>query len=177
MPEPAVVALNAMDRPILIDELTVCTPAPRWVDTMVSQRPYRDRQHLLSAAREAWKALTNNEIESALTNYLPLSAPPDSPQSVDEHAGIVGYSTEGLAQLREREQAYARRFGFPIVIAAKGLDLEAILSEVDRRISNDRATELAEAAAQMAQIGEGRLAALANSEKGDAVGGSSERSV
>ena len=47
---------------------------------------------------------------------------------------------------------YRSRFGFPFIIAVKGLSKAEILAAFERRLSNDRDTELATALAQVERI-------------------------
>ncbi|MFD6062630.1 2-oxo-4-hydroxy-4-carboxy-5-ureidoimidazoline decarboxylase [Rhodococcus wratislaviensis] len=160
MPDTAVVTLNALDESALENELLICTPSRTWATAVLSARPYADREDLLAAAADAWRSLTPADVATALANYLPLSDPPDSAHAVAEHGALVASSAGRLTVLRERESRYRARFGFPVVIAAKGLTLEHILAEIDRRLTNDRADELVLAARHMVAIGEGRIATL-----------------
>ncbi len=104
--------------------------------------------------------MTPEDVAAALENYLPLSDPPDSAHAAAEHGALVASSAGKLTVLRERESRYRARFGFPVVIAAKGLTLDRILAEIDRRVTNDRADELLLAAHHVVAIGEGRIASL-----------------
>jgi allantoinase len=65
---------------------------------------------------------------------------------------------------RERFQAlngaYTEKFGFPFIIAVKGLDKQAILKAFEERIANDRAAEFAAACAQVEKIARLRLDAI-----------------
>ncbi len=53
--------------------------------------------------------------------------------------------------------AYTDKFGFPYIIAVKGLTKEQILAAFERRIDNDRDTEFAEACRQVERIARLRL--------------------
>ena len=44
------------------------------------------------------------------------------------------------------------KFGFPFIIAVRGLDKAGILAAFETRIANDRATEFATACAQVERI-------------------------
>jgi 2-oxo-4-hydroxy-4-carboxy--5-ureidoimidazoline (OHCU) decarboxylase len=52
---------------------------------------------------------------------------------------------------------YAERFGFTYIVCATGKTAEEMLDILNRRLSNDRATELHEAAEQQRQITQIRL--------------------
>jgi OHCU decarboxylase len=77
-----------------------------------------------------------------------------TPESTSEQAGA------GLDALTDGERAafsdlnarYTARFGFPFIIAVKGLTKDQILAAFQRRIGNDRETEFAEACRQVERI-------------------------
>ena len=53
--------------------------------------------------------------------------------------------------------AYTSKFGFPFIIAVRDNTKSSIQAAFQRRIGNDRATELAEACRQVERIAELRL--------------------
>ena len=83
-------------------------------------------------------------------------------QSKSEQAGA------GLDRLSEAEHArftdlntqYVRDFGFPFIIAVKGLSKEDILGNFEARIINDQATEFETACAEVEKIAGFRVAAI-----------------
>ncbi len=66
---------------------------------------------------------------------------------------------EEAARLRELNRAYQNRFGFPFVIAVKGLDRRGILARFEERLQRDRAGEFEEALQQIERIAWLRLEA------------------
>ncbi|HEX5865974.1 MAG TPA: 2-oxo-4-hydroxy-4-carboxy-5-ureidoimidazoline decarboxylase [Casimicrobiaceae bacterium] len=75
-------------------------------------------------------------------------------------AGLTQCSAQELARLQELNRAYNTKFGFPFIIAVKGLDRTAIIARFAERLVRDRATELEEALQQIARIAWFRLEAL-----------------
>jgi len=83
-------------------------------------------------------------------------------QSKSEQAGA------GLDRLSEAEHArftdlnthYVREFGFPFIIAVKGLNKDDILADFEARIANDQATEFETACAEVEKIAGFRIASL-----------------
>jgi urate oxidase len=69
-------------------------------------------------------------------------------------------ASAGLDRLTDAEreaftalnEAYRARFGFPFIMAVKGRSKDEIRAAFERRIGHDRATELAEAIAQVERI-------------------------
>ena len=67
-------------------------------------------------------------------------------------AGLDCLTDEERATFTALNDAYRVRFGFPFIIAVKGLSKNDILAAFERRVSNDRETELATALAQVERI-------------------------
>jgi len=75
-------------------------------------------------------------------------------------AGLDRCSAEELARLRALNRAYEAKFGFPFIVAVKGLDRAAILVRFAERLERDRATEFEEALQQIERIAWFRLGAV-----------------
>jgi 2-oxo-4-hydroxy-4-carboxy-5-ureidoimidazoline decarboxylase len=75
-------------------------------------------------------------------------------------AGLNQCSPQEFARINDFNSRYNAKFGFPFILAVKGLDRADILREFARRLDHDRAVELAEALAQVGKIARFRLAAL-----------------
>ena len=75
-------------------------------------------------------------------------------------AGLDALSDAERAQFTQLNETYTDKFGFPFIIAVKGLDKRQILDSFERRISNDRETEFATACAQVERIARLRLNGL-----------------
>ena len=61
------------------------------------------------------------------------------------------------ADLAESNRAYEERFGFTYIVCATGKSADEMLTILQRRLTNDRETELREAAEQQRQIMQIRL--------------------
>ena len=75
-------------------------------------------------------------------------------------AGLNQCSPQEFARLQELNRAYNAKFGFPFILAVKGLDRAAIIARFAERLERDRATEFEEALQQIARIAWLRLEAL-----------------
>ena len=75
-------------------------------------------------------------------------------------AGLDACSAEELARLRALNQAYRERFGFPFVIAVKGLDRQRILEALTQRLENSRDVEFRTCLDEIGKIARFRLEAL-----------------
>lgn len=67
-------------------------------------------------------------------------------------AGLDRLTDEERATFTALNDAYTEKFGFPFIIAVKGLSKADILVAFRRRLGNDRATELATALSQVERI-------------------------
>ncbi len=67
-------------------------------------------------------------------------------------AGLDSLTDAERARFTELNESYVARFGFPFIIAVRGLSKDDILAAFEARIDNDRDTELATAAAQVERI-------------------------
>jgi OHCU decarboxylase len=82
-----------------------------------------------------------------------------TPESTLEQAsaGLDALTDDERIRFTELNTAYVERFGFPFIIAVRGLTKDDILAAFERRIGNDRATEFATACAQVERIARLRL--------------------
>jgi OHCU decarboxylase len=67
-------------------------------------------------------------------------------------AGLDALTDAERARFTELNDAYTQKFGFPFIIAVRGLDKARILEAFETRIANDRAAEFATACAQVERI-------------------------
>ncbi|HET7410476.1 MAG TPA: allantoinase PuuE [Paracoccaceae bacterium] len=72
-------------------------------------------------------------------------------------AGLDRLSEAELARFTDLNARYVGKFGFPFIIAVKGLTKDDILRAFEARIGNDRETELATAAGQVERIARLRI--------------------
>lgn len=72
-------------------------------------------------------------------------------------AGLDQCSPAEFARFEYLNTAYKNKFGFPFVIAVKGLDRYAILAAFEERLNNEEATERRTAIEQIVRIAQFRL--------------------
>jgi OHCU decarboxylase len=75
-------------------------------------------------------------------------------------AGLDQCSANEFAAFQRLNAAYNARFGFPFIVAVKGLSRADILTTFETRLANDPETEFAAAIAQIHRIAGFRLADL-----------------
>lgn len=75
-------------------------------------------------------------------------------------AGLDRLTADEHARFTALNSAYVEKFGFPFIIAVKGLNKDDILSAFETRINNDRNAEFATASAQVERIALLRLTSM-----------------
>ncbi|PYE87283.1 2-oxo-4-hydroxy-4-carboxy-5-ureidoimidazoline decarboxylase [Phyllobacterium leguminum] len=75
-------------------------------------------------------------------------------------AGLDRLSPTEHARFTALNTAYVEKFGFPFIIAVKGLDRDAILAAFERRIGNSRHEEFSTATAEVEKIARLRLSSM-----------------
>ena len=114
---------------------------------------------LANALARAFRSASEDERLGVLTAHPDLAgklaaAKRLTAESTAEQAGagLDSLTDAERARFTELNDAYQAKFGFPFIIAVRGLDKARILSAFETRIANDRATEFATACAQVERI-------------------------
>ncbi len=112
-----------------------------------------------SALARAFRAAADDERLGVLRAHPDLAgklaaAKRLTPESAAEQAGagLDALTDAERASFTALNDAYQSKFGFPFIIAVRGLDKDAILAAFSSRVDNDRATELSTAYAQVERI-------------------------
>ena len=131
------------------------------------------------AAKQAWERLPFSSVES-LTDVMCQSVIDAGPEAqlvlICAHpelgtnrkmakasareqtaAGIRERSDETKELLGQLNERYREKFGFPFIIAVKGLTMDLILENIQNRLSNDRESEFNECLQQVFRIARFRL--------------------
>ncbi len=80
-------------------------------------------------------------------------------------AGLDQCSPQEYAQLTALNQGYREKFGFPFIIAVRGLNRSRIIQAFERRLANSYDDEFNECLEQIYTIGELRLRTLISSDR------------
>jgi 2-oxo-4-hydroxy-4-carboxy-5-ureidoimidazoline decarboxylase len=122
-----------------------------------------DREALAAAMREEVDAAPA-EVKLALIRAHPelASRAQMADASVREQAGagLDACSADEFAAFQRLNGAYNARFGFPFIVAVKGLTRADILAAFEARLANQPAAEFATALEQIHRIAGFRLADL-----------------
>ncbi|MFZ3321887.1 MAG: 2-oxo-4-hydroxy-4-carboxy-5-ureidoimidazoline decarboxylase [Usitatibacter sp.] len=81
-------------------------------------------------------------------------------------AGLDRCTPDQRARMQSLNAAYRERFGFPFVVAVRGLNWQGIIDRLDARLANEADVELRTALAEIGRIAGFRLADLAATDAG-----------
>ena len=120
---------------------------------------------LLAQSDEIWSQLDPADWDEAFSSHprigerkAPKSASKKSAQWSSQEQSSVAHSSEDTQErLKRANEQYERRFGRIYIVCATGKRAEEMLAILYRRLDNDEASELREAAEQQRQITQLRL--------------------
>ena len=137
-----------------------------WVEQRADARPSSGDRHadLMAVVREA----TPDEQLALIRAHPELAGKAAVDGSLTE-ASAAEQASAGLDRLTQDEfdrfhalnADYRKKFGFPFIICVRLTDKAGILAAMERRLANDRATEIATAIEQIGEIVRLRLKDLA----------------
>ncbi len=163
----AVAELNGATAATAAGLLRPACASTRWIERMISGRPYRSMEALTAASDATIAALSWPDIEHALAAHprigarLPDQAAPrdqGGPQdqaaagqgtprdreaawSRQEQSGTRDAGPDVQAGLRAGNAAYEERFGYVFLICATGMPAASMLAALRARLGHDPATE------------------------------------
>lgn len=171
MPDSAAI-LNALSHDEARRAFTHACGAERWVDGMLSARPFDSTEHMLQAAEQLWNALPEPDVLEALRHHPRIGADlavlrarffaseAALAASAREQAQVAQASEATLRALRDANAAYEARFGFVFLVFATGKSADEMLALCTARLGNDRHTELDNARREHVKITALRLSRI-----------------
>jgi OHCU decarboxylase len=155
---------NALTSGKATDEILPCCGSKAWAREMTARRPIFNEASLLAACDEIWKSLSEADWLEAFRSHPRIgesraaaSAPASAVWSGEEQRKVGAADEDVKSLLAEGNRSYERRFGRIFIVCATGKSAAEILEILWRRLRNDDATELREAAEQQRQIAHLRL--------------------
>jgi 2-oxo-4-hydroxy-4-carboxy-5-ureidoimidazoline decarboxylase len=164
--------LNALEPRRFVTALAGVFEHSPWIAASACERrPFRtvDELHaammeiVYDAPIEAQLALlrAHPELASQAAMRGELTAPSNKEQA---DAGLTHCTAAEFARLCALNRAYDAKFGFPFIIAVKGLTREEIIGRCAERLERDRDAEFAAALSEVARIARFRLETLVGTE-------------
>ena len=147
-----------------LDAMLACCGARRWAHVMVALRPFSSVEILSLSADEVWSTMEEPDWMEAFACHPRIgerktahATAQSAAWSQQEQSSAANAKDQVSSQLAEGNAQYERRFGFTYIVCATGKSAEEMLAILQRRLNNDRETELREAAEQQRQIMQIRL--------------------
>lgn len=158
-------ALNALDAPTFIAVLGDIYEHSPWVAERASRlRPFADFVQLADVlhgivlAADRSEQMTLIRAHPELAGKLAMRGELTQASSAEQSAaGLNQCSAHEFAELNELNQAYQQRFGFPFIIAVRGLDRSTIIAAMQQRLRHTEAEEVVSALAEIRRIAGFRL--------------------
>jgi 2-oxo-4-hydroxy-4-carboxy-5-ureidoimidazoline decarboxylase len=147
------------------NEILPCCGSKAWARGVTGRRHLRNESELLAASDEIWNRLNESDWIEAFRSHPRIgeSMGADSATirstkwSAQEQQGVAVDDGDVKTALLEANREYERRFGCIFIVCATGKTAPEILQIIQRRMQNDKNTELREAAEQQRQITRLRL--------------------
>jgi len=147
------------------NEILPCCGSRSWADGVTGRRPLADEVTLLAVSDQVWSSLAEADWREAFSSHPRIGetkAPQEASQqsaawSGQEQRKVAEGGESAKAALAVSNREYERRFGLIFLVCATGKGPEEILTILQRRLGNDPAMELREAAEQQRQITQLRL--------------------
>lgn len=142
-----------------------CLDVQRWIDEVITGRPYNDVEEIISRADESGRRLTPTEVVQALAHHPRIGeraqgTNTEAKLSRDEQAGLDIADEDVQTQLARGNAEYEEQFDQVFLIRAAGRSSRQILTELRRRQKNSPEQEAVEVADQLRQIALLRLKGL-----------------
>jgi 2-oxo-4-hydroxy-4-carboxy-5-ureidoimidazoline decarboxylase len=148
--------------------LMSCCGSTRWVERMLTHRPFASREALLDAARIELQALEPFDWREAFGHHpkigdreaLRTRFGATRHLSEKEQAGVTGASDAVIDALAAGNREYEERFGYIFIVCATGKSADEMLSLLRDRLTNDPEREILVAAEEQAKITAIRLESM-----------------
>jgi 2-oxo-4-hydroxy-4-carboxy-5-ureidoimidazoline decarboxylase len=141
-----VAELNEATAATAVGLLRPACASTRWIERMISGRPYRSMEALMAASDGVLATLGWPDIDQALAAHPRIGARDagrgrEAAWSRQEQSGTRDAGPEVQAGLRAGNAAYEERFGHVFLICATGMPAASMLAALQARLGHDPATE------------------------------------
>jgi len=167
--DPGLEHLNALPGDALRTRFAQCLDVDRWVASLAAEAPYRDREHLVEAADDHARAITPEEVATALARHPRIGEKAEgggaeARWSRGEQSAFAADTDDASARVQRifahAQREYEDRFGQIYLVCASGRSSRELLADLVARLDNDAATELGVVADELRRIAGLRLAKL-----------------
>ena len=156
---------NQLNDEEAVREILACCGAQAWARAVAARRPFQDQPSLIQVSDEVWAGMGTQDWMEAFSKH-PRIGERKAPQlasaqsatwSTQEQEKVATAGESVQLALAEANRQYERRFNNVFIVCATGKTAPEILEILRRRLGNDEATELREAAEEQRKITNIRL--------------------
>jgi 2-oxo-4-hydroxy-4-carboxy-5-ureidoimidazoline decarboxylase len=148
--------------------LLKCCGSSNWSGQMTRLRPFESIEELITTSDKVWSACTKSDALEAFSHHPKIGTLKNLGKKFastkewagKEQAGAAAGSRETLEALAEGNKRYEGKFGFIFIICATGKSATEMLTNLEKRLTNDAETELRIASAEQNKITHLRLEKL-----------------
>jgi 2-oxo-4-hydroxy-4-carboxy-5-ureidoimidazoline decarboxylase len=156
---------NSLTREEAVSEILPCCGSKAWAASMASKRPAQDEATLLATSDAIWGTLLEEDWLEAFRSHPRIgesraeqAAPVRSSEWSEQEQQKAAAADEAMKNaLKWGNREYELKFGRIFIVCATGKSASEILEILRRRLQNDPATELRQAAEEQRQIMQIRL--------------------
>jgi allantoinase len=156
-------ALNALPAEEAQVALRRCCGSTRWAAAMTSARPFAGITALEESADAIWGSLSREDWLEAFAAHPKIGQQSASRWSRQEQAAAANAAESVLERLAALNVQYEEKFGYIYIVCATGKTAPEMLAILERRLQQDPAAEIREAAEQQRRITRLRLRKLLRS--------------
>jgi len=156
---------NSLSAEDAVQEIVACCGSTAWARALVALRPIRDESIFILASDEIWNRLQEHDWLDAFSKHPrigeqkapPAASPQSKAWSTEEQNSVSSAGEDVRSALAEGNREYEKRFGRVFIVCATGKSASEMLETLRRRLHNDYAVELREAAEEQRKITRLRL--------------------
>ena len=154
---------NRLEQDAAMRTILPCNGSRNWAIGVVDLYPFDTPEQLFAASDTVWWGLTPNDWQEAFDSHPRIGehkAKAATGQSLAWSAGeqaAANPDEQTAAELAKANREYEHKFGRIFIVCATGKSAAEMLTILRKRLNNDTATELHEAAEQQRQITQLRL--------------------
>ncbi len=151
---------NVLPQEEAVREISPCCGSKTWAASMASKRPMFEEAALLAASDEIWRTLSEADWLEAFQSHPRIGevqaekavAAQSSTWSAQEQQKAATADEAVKMALKWGNREYEQKFGRIFIVCATGKSACEILEILRRRLHNDEATELQQAAEEQRHI-------------------------
>ena len=149
---PWLVRLSAASRDEVLAMLASCCGSRRFSSNVEERRPFASERDFLRTVEDSFEDLLPHDWLEAFAAHPRLGDRGATGRAASEQGTALAAPPGVLEQLREANAAYEKRFGFIFIACASGRPADALLANLEERLTNPPAVELRTAADEQRKI-------------------------